>query len=239
LLNKSSSRRETQNILFKAVIELDKYNLLAGLTVRQAYKLVLGKYRISKFNILNYKNNINNPTPNSVLENNNCLVAAHITHTEPVYPNGLPLLFIWDSLYPYMLKMLENFDNYSQQLQNFIKLLGAIYVYSAFSWMTFILFFPFALSKIDIGFGVYIYYNDGYIFFVKWIPSKGWIWTQGTNGVAYYQGEMFGNIDTVNGIYGDVYIGVEDFLGLRIWRLRFFRRAFYIGYASHVNMRAE
>ncbi len=47
-LNATGTREETEKIFNEAVVELDKYGLLGGLSVEQAQKLVTGEYQRSK-----------------------------------------------------------------------------------------------------------------------------------------------------------------------------------------------
>ena len=77
--------REEAEIIFKdAVIELDKYDLLGGLSVRQVKKLISGNYQ-NKNVIKNIENQIEEP---EALEYRNvlCLIAGATTYT---YSNGL------------------------------------------------------------------------------------------------------------------------------------------------------
>ena len=88
-LNESYSRNETERILFKAVVELDKFGLLAGLGVRQAQKLVSLEYNdLNFYNSIDINNN-QNPGSSQIKENFNCVFIASLTNCSLFFQNGV------------------------------------------------------------------------------------------------------------------------------------------------------
>jgi hypothetical protein len=74
-------------------------------------------------------------------------------------------------------------------------------------------------------------------------PSKGWVWTNGSNGVVKWNGTLYGDFGSVN-VWEDnwytyyVYKGVNDFEGLWI-DSRFYNHVYFIGNAEHVKIRYD
>jgi hypothetical protein len=73
--------------------------------------------------------------------------------------------------------------------------------------------------------------------------TKGWVWTNGTNGVVKWEGTLFGNIisRTIWGGGGytrlnvELYMGVKDFTGLFI-DSPFNNHVYFVGNAAHVKI---
>jgi hypothetical protein len=90
----------------------------------------------------------------------------------------------------------------------------------------------------SISFGTYErYYNPSFV------PSEGWVWTNGMNGVIKWEGEFYGARGERQ-FYGEIYEylvwvfdGVTNFEGL--WIDRWFVPPCYLGYADHVNLRYD
>ena len=85
--------REEAEVIFKdAIVELDKYGLLGGLSVRQAQRLVTGGNQYPRFmNILKKLNNRNHGTLDLNI-NAYCLIAGRTTETHFI---GLLLKIAW------------------------------------------------------------------------------------------------------------------------------------------------
>jgi len=71
------TREQSVEILNDAIVILDKYNLLGGLSIEQARRLILGEFYSSFSSIYNYESNEN--TMNNNGENFNCLIAGKST----------------------------------------------------------------------------------------------------------------------------------------------------------------
>ncbi|UCD14202.1 MAG: hypothetical protein JSW60_01970, partial [Thermoplasmatales archaeon] len=100
-LIESDSRKETVEIFKEAVVDLDKFGLLGGLSVKQAQKLVTGSYqnmRTTKFLEKMYNN-----FQTSIEKNENwfCLIAGRTTNT---FFEGRMSWFFWS----FILWILEN-----------------------------------------------------------------------------------------------------------------------------------
>ncbi len=74
-LNESTSREEAKEIFNKAIVELDKYGLLGGLSVKQAQRLITGMFQTQRF--------FNRMFPRTLDENENkfCLIAGMTSDT--------------------------------------------------------------------------------------------------------------------------------------------------------------
>ena len=83
-LNSTESREEAEEIFNEAIVELDKYGLLGGLSVKQAQRLVTGTFQNQRF--------FNHMYPRTLDENENkfCLIAGMTSNT---YFEGLGALF--------------------------------------------------------------------------------------------------------------------------------------------------
>jgi hypothetical protein len=107
----------------------------------------------------------------------------------------------------------------------------------SFLGMFFIYGYNFRFYEGEIGtisFGSFeSYYNVYY-------PSKGWVHTDGSNGVVKWEGEFYGRLEPryFHGFSYDiqtfVFTGVTNFNGL--WINRWFRPPCYLGNAEHVRI---
>ena len=79
-LNNTETREEAEQIFKEAVVELDKYGLLGGLSVKQAQRLVTGGYQNLRVMKLMEKLNSKNQGINEI-NNLLCLVAGQTTYT--------------------------------------------------------------------------------------------------------------------------------------------------------------
>jgi len=228
-LNNTESREETEEIFKEAVVELDRYDLLGGLSVKQAQKLVIGEYQntgVGKFlekigNRYGYKSDNNS--------NALCLIAGETSNTfvfgpsmifralvcTPLYLFSWLIVIIWDRLETLGLVRLSNFLHY--------------YILVPIDEYFFISGFPFA----ELGGFIILGFQDelppGH-----WnnFPAKGWLWSQGLFGIREWEGVFYGNL---NG-----YIGVSGFTGLKIGGTIFNLlgpKSYYLGSAFRVKIR--
>ena len=227
-LNNTESREETKEIFKEAVVELDRYGLLGGLSVKQAQKLVIGEYQnsgVGKFlekigNRYGYKSDNNS--------NALCLIAGETSNTfvfgpsmilrvlvcTPLYLFSVLISIIWDRLETLGLERLSNFLHY--------------YILVPIDEYFFISGFPFAELG---GFIIFGYQYELPMFHWNYYPAKGWLWTQGLFGIRDWDGEFFGNL---NG-----YIGVSGFTGLKIGGTIFNLlgpKSYYLGSAFRVKI---
>ncbi len=164
-----------ENILFKALEELNKFGLLAGLNERQAQKLVSFRYDdINLYNPIN-TSNYQNPGSSQIKENFNCVFIASLTNCSLFFQNG--------SL-PYFIKALEllyklNVNHYLAYL-----VLFNIWLISFLTWSIINQYFiPFTLWPVSL----YIGKHEG---FLGDYPSEGWVWTFGRNRIVKFNGKM-------------------------------------------------
>jgi len=86
-LDNAETREETIRIFHKAVVELDKYELLGGLSVKQAQRLVTGWYQKDRLNSL----------PLDEYENRLCLISGRTSWTK-IFRNILYYLAVLYSI---------------------------------------------------------------------------------------------------------------------------------------------
>jgi hypothetical protein len=75
-LDKIETMEEAKEILNNAIIELDKYDLLGGLSIKQAQRLVTGGVQDSRIMRLFYKIHRNHPSTNQI-DNLFCSIVGH------------------------------------------------------------------------------------------------------------------------------------------------------------------
>jgi len=73
-------------------------------------------------------------------------------------------------------------------------------------------------------------------------PAKGWVWTDGSNGIVKWEGKLYGTLEIrlmwSEGPWNEhekgAYMGIRDFEGLWIWRL--LKPGYLLGNAEHVSL---
>ena len=189
-LNESTSRKEAEEIFKEAIVELDKYELLGGLSVKQAQRLVRGKCWIPEVQKIidriynRFLGRFNN------YDNSNCLIFGRVTNAD--YFN------YWLGLY--------SINNAKEHGYEWIP-----------GWMRHRLLrlCPFKLATfISIG-----SYSKAWEAFPIYYPSVGHIWTNGSEGEKQWDGSLRGKLfefreDYTNVYYDVYYVGVEYFMGL-------------------------
>ena len=80
-LNAVETRKEAEEIFNEAVVELDKYGLLCGLSVKQTQRLVTGRFYISKTQKLTREIA---QIEGAIERNMFCLIAGNTTETYPL-----------------------------------------------------------------------------------------------------------------------------------------------------------
>jgi hypothetical protein len=197
-LNESNSREEAKKIFNEAIVELDRYGLLGGLSVKQAQRLVTGGL-LNKVN-KRFVDRIYNKNLQKLDENENvfCLIAGISAYTTI---ENFRLRF-WTNLLTYILEK-EYYD-----IVGFFRFLLTIHI-------LFLQAFPLTLGGI-IGFGMHrhIPYNTYYH-----IPAEGWIQTIGLNGIKRWNGSFWGAL-AIKSIYDHNcqrwYPGVLYFNGINV-----------------------
>ena len=157
-LDKVETREETIKIFNEAIVELDKYGLLGGLSIKQAQRFVTGIYQDSR--ILNFVEKVYNRYKNQIDGDISlfCLVASVITNIE-FYGPGLivPASIYFSTIYISALILLlgENFSYYFEWL--FLLLASPflfLHVLSEFGLVLFLLFSDY-INPFPIGYSAY------------------------------------------------------------------------------------
>ena len=193
-LNQTSTREEAVPIFKEAVVELDKYGLLGGLSVERAQRLVTKSFnqRIRTFNSLDL-----DPDANYF-----CLVAGKASTVRA-----------WGPLFPILVK--QGF------LYNLIVMIFPVDdSYFPYIPLGFFAGLLFSGSPI-IPYGHLYFGIDEHLQHSSYNPSHGWIFSAGVNGIKNWFGDFYGGIDSIdfpNYItgYSVYYHGMSGFSGLKI-----------------------
>ena len=189
-LSEVDTREEAEIIFNNAIVELDKYGLIGGLSVRFAQNLVTGKFRNS------FKNNIQQESPTSVkdeIHNRFCLVLGTSLIFTVIQPSNI-LVPIIDDIYWYIYTKMHNHD-----LGLFFVLLS--YTIFNIKPMHINCCISFGYERVIPGYGT------------SACPAIGAIFTIGLEGIKNIAGNFYGNLDKDT---LDLTIGVKGFTGLRI-----------------------
>lgn len=205
---------DTKEVFNDAVIQLERYGLLKGIRVKEAQTLVTNNKNKVKTNQLGMNN-----------ENYDCEIVG------TAYGRFYSSTLLCDKLVTFLLENAKLFDptgkfvGYIYRMANKIRTYCFIYDFFKSN------FIPVRYST-DISLGYCHFYNEGKEYDCR--PTNGWIWTNGTNGVKSWEGDMFGKagariIDYWDGSNHN-YIGVKEFTGICFGGK-------YFGHASHVKIK--
>ncbi len=208
-LDTTDSMKEAEKILNEAVVELDRYGLLGGLSIRYAQRLV------SFYDAIQRSNSVNEMSDN---ENAFCLIFGGVTRATFIGP--IPQFAI------YINKKIE------YERPPLFLLLGLCLFFLNYGGFPRLI--PLRLgSLIGIGFFNNIWMDGGDSPYGTY-PSKGWIQTFGINGPVKWDGELVGVLDDIPALfYIDLLIGVKGFFGLRIINGE---KTYFLGFARKVNI---
>jgi len=212
-LNATESRGEAEEIFKEAVVELDKYGLLGGLSIKQAQRLVTGGQPNSRFmKILEKMSDIYK----SIFDNYNnvfCSIAGKsddsLFMSLTAVIRILTALMVLSPIYifipfviPFLVLLLEKLGIKWDELW---AMLG----------FTIALWWPLNIGGV-VGFG-HSYVDWGW---KGYTPAKGWIKTFGLLGVKEWEGSFYGQLpkslafpNIVGGIH---YPGAVGFIGIKI-----------------------
>jgi len=253
-LDNTESRDEAVEIFNEAIVELDKYGLLGGLSVKQAQKLVTGPYQNPR--AMDILDKLDNRYLKTLDENENrfCLIAGKTDVTTIVgifkligtsiaflyivffITLALPLwilMGILEDQYPLI------YDIVSSILDRpIMSVLQEIFIIRQFLRIFLLQNVPWEIfGSISFGWKECLAPN---------IPSSGWVWTRGLNGIKTWNGSFYGRIKKVERLYfasHDFYIGVLGFTGLKISTDMLFPlspgKVFYLGGAARVKIGPE
>ena len=206
-LNNTQSREEAEDIFKDAVVELDKYGLLGGLSVKQAQRLVTGRFSNSMSVIeINSKK----------LDNYNflCLIVGSINNS---YVYSLSQRISIKTLFLLAILTSIAYDSNSELLQSLSFLLYYSVIIFWFGKFYFSklnkLPVPTMFGMIGIGKTEYDLWGGTY-----YTPAKGWIKTSGLFGNRDWDGELHGDLRSEVGNLLTIYhIGVIGFNGIKIF----------------------
>ena len=206
-LNNSKSDEETSQIINDAILELNKYDLLCGLSIEQIQKR-FSKYKKSKMD--------NEQTYLYGKENSDCLIVGRVIRAYFIHPFIIALDKLIEDGY---------FENTRLPLFMFLykELLGFRYIYG----------FPFFPIKINTSIAIGYFHDSMHNGGNK--PAMGWIITIGSNGTKGWLGLFLGILDKFYTEINYFYIGVEGFYGIKISNT-LTQMTSIIGYAQKVGI---
>ncbi|UCD13236.1 MAG: hypothetical protein JSW60_06675 [Thermoplasmatales archaeon] len=229
-LNETETREEAEEIFKEAVVELDKYGLLGGLSVEQARQIVTVNYENHK--LMELLKTIYQKYKGAIDENRNllCFIAGTTNRTN--FDSQLELfcgriLFLLGCFGPIFFK--NKFPLYT------IFILGYFLLdfFNSFNPMS-------AASRINLGGERGGGWHPEFVDFY----AHGWIVTTGLLGTQRYEGMMQGGLPIYgSGTIFDGYIykffpGVLGFTGLHIYN-PIQSKHFYLGSALWVKINTE
>ena len=228
-LNATESREEAEEIFKEAVVELDKYGLLGGLSVKQAQKLVIGKYQnpiVKRVIDRIYKRY---PQMLDDDENRFCMIAGKVDTT---MFKGILHIFGF-KIYEILWLICQNIND--SDLRDAMETLMTL------PWLI-----PFIvitlhdeLKLFAFGDKVYVGVKSG-----KYYPTEGWITTRSSTKEKSWSGKLWGNLPFKlfiidQGIYKTTwYPGVWGFKGIRILDIET-NEISLIGFTSWVKLTKE
>jgi hypothetical protein len=228
------TREDTVEIFNEAVVELDKYGLLGGLSVKQAQRLVTGGYqnrRVMKALEKLYSRN------QELYDNNSnllCLVAGRTTYTSCfgfvesvlwtiLYSSVWFVESLFDFLYNFIWILYDEFNikacllllNLLDDL--LISFWGAMFMLELFIWVNPVSSIcPLPIGYL-LGLGLIIRYPQGV---PELIPSEGFINSYGLNGNKQWSGKFWGQGTYIPShlfpLWGGSPVGVAGFTGIKI-----------------------
>ena len=237
-LDNVESREDTVEIFNKAVVELDKYRLLGGLSVEEAQKLVTGFYQNPRIIYILEKLN---PKPLDENLNAFCLIVGRASNT---FDLGLISLasvgaiilnaMAYNTIYFFLME--TSFGQFLlEKFPIFFWLLFGIDGVLAWFLMLFLASSFFSPLKAG-GFTTFgIFYEDD-LNPPDYFPAEGNILTVGLNGIKSWDGTFYGQVLSVPIIYCTYYLGAIGFTGLRIGGWFGNKDTFYLGSALWVQL---
>ncbi|MFO7678333.1 MAG: hypothetical protein R6V50_08145 [Thermoplasmatota archaeon] len=174
-LSEIKTREETEEIFKEAVVELDKYSLLGGLSVKQAQQLVVGS--TVQQNLLKSINGKDVETFDDDTANYLCLIAGHLS-----------ILVSQSHIVRRFTRFMEKLHELSYALginEKYIAILELIIFFYLLSPGIIFNLIPFSFFRV-VGAG----YRETY--FNSQEPSEGWVHSFGLNGNKSWEGKLYG-----------------------------------------------
>jgi len=230
-LDEVKTRAEAVGIFNEAVVELDKYGLLSGLSVEQAKRLVTGGYqdsRVMKLLEMLFGNNQINDASNYL-----CLIMGETTGARLV---GLveigcsALLYALFVVYFISEFAFESFVPILLEIRSSIIALNNFYQNMTFPIIG-------GTGIIALG-GKRPSSSPGPP--LENYHAEGWVWTRGLNGNKSWNGTFYGSIRSLKSpiyAYHTYYIGATGFLGIKLTKDD--GKQFFLGSALKVGIDNE
>jgi len=211
-LDEVETREETVEIFNEAVVELEKYGLLGGLSVKQAQRLVTGVHQDSRF--MKHIERLYDRNQADTDSNFLCLIVGQTSET---YISSLLLNII--ALGPIIVELLPGV---------FFEAVEGLELLLIFLWFISYLL----VSVFD---GIRPVYIGGQICFGWMDNTEGWVYTNGLKGIINWSGKLIGKINTLSTV-GTAVVG---FTGIRqLMYSENGRESFYLGFALRVKIKS-
>ena len=229
-LNATETREEAEEIFRKAVVELDRYGLLGGLSVEQTQRLVTGGYQNPR--MMNIMENMINSGQEDNTSNVCCLVAGRTDNTLFVSPRMrffYPILDHWvfGGSYPLMELILEFANDQVKFMALMIfTLLRAMQV----QWVEYVLLL---YQENPLPRRCLMYLGND---LSEDIPASGWINTYGINGKVGWEGDFYGTLPWGCFLIYKWCPAVDGFRGFQLYTDKFQEEHFYLGSARWVKI---
>ncbi len=234
-LNETKSREKSEEIFKETIIELNKYDLLGDLNVKQAQRLVTIGYwnpRIIKLLEKIFSRPEENPDE---IENMFCLLVGDTNHRAssqgPLARIGAKIYSAVQNLLNSTLIKLLDYPVYLYEngligpvlyelfriillpitlITIPIMILMVLFVF--YYWWNDIIYasFPLNIGTL-VGFGGNYSSEDGFVF----LPAEGWIYTFGMNGYKNWSGEFYGRLPIPSPSFL-CYPGASGFTGIKL-----------------------
>ncbi|MHA1171638.1 MAG: hypothetical protein ACTSQ3_06135 [Candidatus Heimdallarchaeota archaeon] len=224
-LSEVDTRDEAEVIFNEAVVELDKYGLLGGLSVEQVQRLITDRYQNPRVMRLSEKlHNKNEAGSNS---NFFCLIAGEATGARVVglVEMGCSALLYAIFVVYFISEFVFGSPFFLPQLISFVRSLNNFYQNISF---------PITFGMVALGCRHPLFSPGGPM---QNYPAEGWVWTQGLNGDKSWNGTFYGSIRGLRSpfyAYHTDYIGVTGFLGIKLTRDD--GKQFFLGSALRVEI---
>ncbi len=236
-LDATETREEAEEIFKEAVVELDKYGLLGGLSVKQAQRLVTDGYQYSRFIKLSeytsdrYKGIFGNNT------NSLCLIIGHTdnkTYFIPPIP-GVYRMSLNLCLMPLVILI------FSMMIPE----PSGVILFALTRWLLplFILLFPLLpIYSIAISYANHLkplFIGTTILFGEEKedvsIPADGSVFTIGLNGIKRFESPLFGQMIQPGflPIYPESWRGVIGFTGIKLYSSGNY---LFLGSALHIKL---
>ena len=229
-LDNIETREEAVEIFDEAIVELDKYGLLGGLSIEQARKLVIGGYQNPK--VMKLLEKIYNRKQGIFDENTNilCLIAGRTDRT--VFGGNIGRICLATIFYALLLikwAKEQGYDIHVHEEALILAFLVGMTIRCKFS----------SFSPIAIGHTICIGKEelDPQFWWYNSHPAHGWIFTIGMNIIKWWRDSFFGQLrlPTIFVELDYFYPGIFGFTGIKL--LNFEKEdSLYLGSALFVKL---